>query len=1304
MKKTLRFSGHLFKAKLLLSFVLVITIVTSSMPMVYAESNTVNALKNPSFDEGDISDWHKASGEITLKDGEGAEGTNALELTDGEDAVYQAVTKDDGTEFIQGSTFQWELKYKSTKADDIVALVLGLNEPTGADGQSDQLRQMVDWMKKKKIDKKVPADGQYTVIVYSKPFKADGTFDDGKFGVGRPNFSLVPTMYCTEKLSVSLFRTASTDWTTVSNPATTPYTLNKNSSSIYYSLISYKGSPLTDDVSFLVEKTGSEVTEYSNLQNGGFEKPQISDYTDSFYYQANHNDVPSWFTTSTDNKIELFNDNNNRNSAHFIYGEKAVFEGNQSAELNAEQASTLYQYIKTEAGSQYKWSLSHRGRYGADIMALIIGPKQDKAPGKKGNRLDSDQFMQMVDWVKNNKDYYPDVKDKIAEIEAAQSNNERKANDYRCEPVRVTVYSKPFAEKGGFVSDNATYFSSTESTVFSERWDITIICSGDSSWQTYGENEEDLYSIYNVPEGQTDSIFAFTAYKGTNEKEDSYYINNNNTAKMNTYGNLLDGVNFDLYYPASSVSFTGGDAVLTYVYKNQLETSELKSGEPAQSIMVDENSTFTLDVTPRYSTTTDENGNEVPRVDADGNKIQNTFLGAYITIGGKRQYYPATAVGTDNAVYFSETEDENGMKTYSYGQSNVSGRVIVELVYSEVYTMTYNANGGEAYSVHNGSYTGDMDWRGSNSNIARFYEKASGTYTSTACQWWEDNKSVVFKGWELVGGSITDLSDNTPVPEDEKVLFAKDVKVSYTVPTLTDEEKEGLTPNEQEELFLKKARDVDFIISDGKYEGRINAYNGGVFVANWEYKTSVVAQTEQLDGSFADSGIGGQVSLTNHTMDITDDSGKVYGTGESIDYTDKFTFTSEFYNVVNASSKENTGYKFLGWYDDEGNKLSSTTDHSYTIEPYFSTSDKNIETQTPAVIYARYGLACKVKFHINDKDTVSTVTNPDADLYRVYYPTSVDISQTARLNTDYEIKHLESNNHIKSFYDIPTPISTNGKIFKGWYADKDNDVDINPIQWDNKAYTEDTDIYAHWIDVGTVSQDESDKKILDKSTVSSGLLPGIDLLGVQIRYEEKDDNYPNGRGTGTGQSPHFDTDGLRFITCIKEDILSQTSSLFKKTYGTYTPQSLSYGYVIAKEATADKYLNKDYSKCLEYKDTNVNGVDTTTDYKFVSNVDCTSSVGGYNKNTDILDHRNFSDYRIYSMVISYNTAGKTDAQIESAKKQNIIARPYLRYQDANGLYRTYYQDYTGTKVYGGCSTNYETTRTYLSDKGYFPTV
>ena len=62
----------------------------------------------------------------------------------------------------------------------------------------------------------------------------------------------------------------------------------------------------------------------------------------------------------------------------------------------------------------------------------------------------------------------------------------------------------------------------------------------------------------------------------------------------------------------------------------------------------------------------------------------------------------------------------------------------------------------------------------------------------------------------------------------------------------------------------------------------------------------------------------------------------------------------------------------------------------------------------------------------------------------------------------------------------------------------------------------------------------------------------------------------------------------------------------------------------------------------------------------------------------------------------------TDADVASAKAQNVIARPYLRYQDANGLYRTYYQDYQGTSVYGGCSANYNAAKDFLSKNNYFP--
>ncbi|MDD6847768.1 MAG: hypothetical protein PUD53_03210, partial [Oscillospiraceae bacterium] len=448
--------------------------------------------------------------------------------------------------------------------------------------------------------------------------------------------------------------------------------------------------------------------------------------------------------------------------------------------------------------------------------------------------------------------------------------------------------------------------------------------------------------------------------------------------------------------------------------------------------------------------------------------------------------------------------------------------------------------------------------------------------------------------------------------------------------------------------------------------------------------------------------------LTGHTMDVTDDNGTIYSGDSNIDFTDEFTFTSAFNYVVKASQQEKEGYKFLGWYDKSGNKLSATSDHSFTIEPYYSTSNKDTDHQTPGVVYARFGFEYKVKFHINDSDTVSTVGNPDADLYRVYYPEGVDISQASSLNLNYEILHLDSNNKIqKHFYDIPTPKSTYGKIFKGWYEDKDNNTDSNAIQWNNKAYTTETDIYAHWIDVGTVPQDPKDKKIIDpanrpfvnENKGNNNLLWGFDLSGVQIRYEDKDENYPG----GTVDIPAFTTDGLRFVTYIKEDILSKASTLFKTGYTGYTKiaSPIRYGYVVAKESTADSKLKDD--KSLEYKDSNVNGVDTRYDYSFVTNADCTSGVGGY-KDTPIRDHENFTDYRIYSLIISYDKKGKSDAEIKEAKGQNVIARPYLRYQDANGLYRTYYQDYTGNaNKYGGCSTNYTATREYLEKNSYFPT-
>lgn len=297
----------------------------------------------------------------------------------------------------------------------------------------------------------------------------------------------------------------------------------------------------------------------------------------------------------------------------------------------------------------------------------------------------------------------------------------------------------------------------------------------------------------------------------------------------------------------------------------------------------------------------------------------------------------------------------------------------------------------------------------------------------------------------------------------------------------------------------------------------------------------------------------------------------------------------------------------------------------------------------------------------------------DTNIFRIYVPNTAQGAPEYRLTEENQINH---------FYDIPT---AEGKIFKGWYYDKDNSDDSRPIKWDTDTYLETTHIYAHWIDVGSVNKDSKDEKL-----TGSHNYKGFDMFGAQIRRALYDPNYPGGSGVYPDEEDNIVTEtGLRFVTTIKESILQDLNTLYDtgKEYGTFRSQDLNYGYITAKKATADKHVNNISGYTLQYKDKNVNGVDTTTDYKYVTNVECTSSVGNYTSNgTSILDHRNFDTYRIYSMVITYDNPDPS--LTEAAQKTNVIARPYIRYSDANGLYRTYYNTYTGTNTYGGCSTNY----------------
>lgn len=135
-------------------------------------------------------------------------------------------------------------------------------------------------------------------------------------------------------------------------------------------------------LSLLVFGSCAQAQMQRSFVNGGFELPALpAAYTGACYVQLPATNVPGWKTThpvaagdnggcpapltnGTGNLIELWANNFNGVTAR---------SGKVHAELNAQQASTLYQSLCLNTGDQVSWKLSHRGRSGTDNMQLYLG-------------------------------------------------------------------------------------------------------------------------------------------------------------------------------------------------------------------------------------------------------------------------------------------------------------------------------------------------------------------------------------------------------------------------------------------------------------------------------------------------------------------------------------------------------------------------------------------------------------------------------------------------------------------------------------------------------------------------------------------------------------------------------------------------------------------------------------------------------------------------------------------------------------------------------------------------------------------
>ena len=316
--------------------------------------------------------------------------------------------------------------------------------------------------------------------------------------------------------------------------------------------------------------------------------------------------------------------------------------------------------------------------------------------------------------------------------------------------------------------------------------------------------------------------------------------------------------------------------------------------------------------------------------------------------------------------------------------------------------------------------------------------------------------------------------------------------------------------------------------------------------------------------------------------------------------------------------------------------------------------------------------AYRVIFHENQPDH-------DDEIFRIYEPTELK-------GEDKMIDH---------FYDIPS-FAGDEYVFAGWYYDNDDYFAQNassadtPVIFETQKYPktsetnpQDYHIYAKWIKVGTVSKDDADKNILD------GDYRGFGLTGVQIRDPEMfDTNYNTNEYDETDRT----LGGMRFVTSLSESLLSQIDALSTQTIS--TPEgvvNVEYGYAVATEENIktfkSHYAVEDDSKYkLQYKGENVNGVNTNpekgqgtseTDFRYVTNINCTRGTTN-DMGTIKDDHRNFTNYRLYTLIVTYEGASA------DKKGEKVDARAYIRYYDANGKLRVFYNDYKKNMYYGGC--------------------
>ena len=424
-----------------------------------------------------------------------------------------------------GETYNWNLHHRGRDGQEVMALIIGNyqeNEPKKASiSSNDQFNVMIKWLlDNNTLDLKVPTK-KTKYKIYSPPFDSSGSFE----GDTNNLFSYEYDSVHTQEWDIWIISSNNSKWFEYSDSYT------PTSNKIVFALCSVLSAKTNLSYGNLIDKISFSINDNEQVVNGSFEDIDISSKAYAFFNaenSSNPNTGIGWSTTAIDKKVEIGNFEKGKNNYSIAKDALSPYayvkDGINFIELNATETGTVYQNFLTQKDKTNEWSFAHRGREGIDYMAMIIGSAQSLNPSKQESSSTKDQFMKMIDWIKNNID--------IKNYNLDFANEATGCSD------KITIYTAKFSSLGSFEVDDANAISLTKDDIHTEKWNIWVVGSNNDNWYSYGFNDENLSydNTYINDNEKEETIIAFTNYSTWGQRN-----NGKNPAEI---GNLLDYVNW----------------------------------------------------------------------------------------------------------------------------------------------------------------------------------------------------------------------------------------------------------------------------------------------------------------------------------------------------------------------------------------------------------------------------------------------------------------------------------------------------------------------------------------------------------------------------------------------------------------------------------------------------------------------------------------------------------------------------------------------------------------------------------------